>query len=109
MAKAKKNSRSPAMATKVTPEQLVASAATGGERRIIALGGGTWVYLVDPLTGKNRHLPVASDRFVDAVTEQAALSPAYAARLERELASFDTGHLPDALARLRDAGVFSAA
>jgi hypothetical protein len=105
MAKTKGRS---ATVTKITSEALVAAATTGNERRVVALGGGTYAYLHHPLTGRIAHVKVASEAFDSTVAEHAALSVPYAARLERELAAFDQGDFPAALARLRDAGVFAA-
>jgi hypothetical protein len=102
-----KTGRTAATATKVTPATLVAGAATGDERRIVSLGAGTYAYLYHPTTGKIAHVKVDSDAFASIVSEHAAMSAAYAARLERELSQFG-GDFPAALDRLRTAGVFTS-
>ena len=104
-----KTNRKAATVSKITPESLVAAASTGNEKRIVPLGGGTYAYVNDPVTGRISHVAVASDAFTTLISEQAALSPAYAARLERELSAIGSGDFPAALDALREAAVFAAA
>lgn len=104
-----KTNRKSATVSKITPESLVAAASTGSEKRIVPLGGGTYAYVNDPITGRITHMAVASEDFSALIAAQAALSPAYAARLERELADIDLGDFPAALAQLREAAVFATA
>lgn len=90
--------------TKITDEARIASAASGPERRIIPLAQGTYAYVIDPVTSKNIHCKVASDAFSTLIADQAALSPAYADRLRRELSSITHGDFPDAYANIEKAG-----
>lgn len=87
-------------AKRETPGQLADAAASNPSRRVVPLGGGTWAYLVDPLTGLNRHRRVLSPAFRETVLEQAALSPAYRGRLASEIFSISYGDFPAAWALL---------
>ena len=102
-----KTNRKAATVSKITPESLVAAASTGNEKRIVPLGGGTYAYVNDPVTGRILHVAVASEEFSALISAQAALSPAYAARLERELAAISSGDFPAALDALRAASAFT--
>lgn len=104
MAKSKQNT--PAGGGKITDAMHISSAASGPERRIIPLAEGTYVYVIDPVTAKNVHCRVDSEKFRELIATQAALSGAYAGRLHRELTALDHGDIPATLAHLEDAGVF---
>lgn len=51
--------------------------------RFISLGGGTYVYLLDPRDGKTHHLQVGSDRYNVVVTE--LLNSAHGDRIRTEM------------------------
>ena len=95
----KKRSNTPKAAAKPDDRALADSAASNPSKRIIPLGGGTWCYLLDPITGTYDHLKVESRDMDAALSQQSALSEAYAQRLRRELTALAHGDFPAALAR----------
>lgn len=97
----------PAGVGKITGEARISGAASGPERRIIPLAGGTYTYVIDPVTAKNIHCKVDSPEFDELISAQAALSSTYAARLHRELTGLAHGDIPAALARLEGGGIFT--
>jgi hypothetical protein len=69
-------------------EQKIANAATNPSNRIISLASGEWCYFIDPVTGHFLHCKVNSEKFFEAYSRQANLSPAYKERLNREIKEF---------------------
>lgn len=95
-----------------TPVAATMAAASGSEiNRLIPLGGGATVYLLDPVAATTVKLSVASEEFVTRLTELCQLG--LAARIERELDALDqkypTNGWAKAKARLAAAGAFGEA
>jgi hypothetical protein len=71
-----------------------ASMRTGGAKesyvaspdvsRIVPLGGGTHAYVLDPRDGKTVHVKVASDRFIEVLSE--LVEAGHGDRMRRDLA-----------------------
>jgi hypothetical protein len=77
---------------RVDPAALVHQATTNPLRRLVPLGGGTHVYLFDPVKLRTLHLKTRSPEFAEALRQLCELG--LKGRIRQELEEFDADY-PD--------------